>query len=145
MTKTIYLFALSIFLFLGCRKSDNKSDSESEPSGLRMEIKGISGWGDGVNISIDQNKTEIKYPKDGLSGTKKDKVYKTSEATLKQLSNYVNTYKLMDAKINECARCADGLDYVITIKSEGRENTVTIAAYRTDGRYTDLLDFINKM
>lgn len=143
MTKTIYLFALSIFLFLGCKKSDDKVNPED--SGLKMEIKGISGWGDGVNISIDQNKTEIKYPKDGLSGAKKDKVYKTSEATLKQLSSYINTYKLMDVKINECARCADGLDYVITIKSEGRENTVTIAAYRTDGRYTDLLDFINKM
>lgn len=128
---------------MGCKKSDDKVNPED--SGLKMEIKGISGWGDGVNISIDQNKTEIKYPKDGLSGSKKDKVYKTSEATLKQLSSYINTYKLMDVKINECARCADGLDYVITIKSEGRENTVTIAAYRTDGRYTDLLDFINKM
>lgn len=51
----------------------------------------------------------------------------------------------MDAKINECARCVDGLDYIITIKSEGRENTITIAAYRTDGKYADLLDFINKM
>ncbi|PUV22692.1 hypothetical protein [Sphingobacterium athyrii] len=143
MKKTIYLFVLSIFLLLGCKKSDNKIDPED--SGLRIEIKGISGWGNGVNISIDQSKTEIKYPKDGLSETKKDKVYKTSEATLKQLSSYINTYKLMDAKIEECARCADGLDYVITIKSEGRENTVTIAAHRTDGKYTDLLDFINKM
>ena len=140
MKKTIYLFVLSIFLLLGCKKSDNKIDPE-----LRIEIKGISGWGNGVNISIDQSKTEIKYPKDGLSAAKKDKVYKTSEATLKQLSSYINTYKLMDAKINECARCVDGLDYVITIKSEGRENTVTIAAQRTDGKYADLLDFINKM
>lgn len=143
MKKVIYLFVLSIFLLLGCKKSDNKIDPED--SGLRIEIKGISGWGNGVNISIDQSKTEIKYPKDGLSETKKDKVYKTSEATFKQLSSYINTYKLMDAKINECARCADGLDYVITIKSEGRENTVTIAAHRIDGKYTDLLDFINKL
>ncbi|WP_104385565.1 hypothetical protein [Sphingobacterium sp. HMA12] len=143
MKKTIYLFVLSIFLLLGCKKSDNKIDPED--SGLRIEIKGISGWGNGMNISIDQSKTEIKYPKDGLSETKKDKIYKTSEATLKQLSSYINTYKLMDAKINECARCVDGMDYVITIKSEGRENTVTIAAHRTDGKYGDLLDFINKM
>jgi len=141
--KTIYLFVLSIFLLLGCKKSDNKIDPED--SGLRIEIKGISGWGNGVNISIDQSKTEIKYPKDGLSETKKDKVYKTSETTLKQLSSYINTYKLMDAKINECARCADGLDYIITIKSEGRANTVTIAANRTDGKYADLLDFIDEL
>ena len=143
MKKTIYLFVLSVFLLLSCKKSDNKIDPED--SGLRIEIKGVSGWGAGVNISIDQSKTEIKYPKDGLSETKKDKVYKTSEATLKQLSSYINTYKLMDAKINECARCVDGLDYIITIKSEGKENTITIAAYRTDGKYSDLLDFINKM
>jgi len=34
---------------------------------------------------------------------------------------------------------------VITIKYEGRENTVTIAANRTDGKYADLLDFIDKL
>jgi hypothetical protein len=51
----------------------------------------------------------------------------------------------MEAKIQECARCADGTDYVITIKSSGKENTVTIAAYRTDGKYADVLDFINKL
>lgn len=143
MKKTIYLLVLSISLFFGCKKSDDKTDVE--PDGLRIEIKGISGWGDIVDIVIDKDKTEIKYPKSSVSEAKKDKTYKTSEATLKQLSNYIDTYKLMDAKIEECARCVDGLDYVITIKSEGRENTVTIAAHRTDGKYADLLDFIDKL
>jgi len=41
MKKTIYLFVLSIFLLLSCKKSDNKIDPED--SGLRIEIKGISG------------------------------------------------------------------------------------------------------
>ncbi|MGE8378298.1 MAG: hypothetical protein ACN6PN_08110 [Sphingobacterium sp.] len=143
MKKTIYLFVLSIVLFVGCKKSDDKSDTE--PDGLKIEIKGISGWGDVVNVIIDKNKTEIKYPKSLVPEAKRDKVYKTSEATLKQLSTYIDTYKLMDAKIQECARCADGTDYVITIKYEGRENTVTIAANRTDGKYADLLDFIDKL
>ncbi|MCS4228969.1 hypothetical protein [Sphingobacterium sp. BIGb0165] len=143
MKKTIYLFVLSIFLFLGCKKSDDKSDIE--PDGLKIEIKGISGWGDVVNVIIDKNKTEIRYPKSLVPEAKADKTYKTSETTLKQLSAYIDTYKLMDAKIQECARCVDGTDYVITIKYEGRENTVTIAAHRTDGKYADLLDFIDKL
>ncbi|GAA4167423.1 hypothetical protein [Sphingobacterium ginsenosidimutans] len=145
MKKTIYLFVLSILLFLGCKKSDNKIDSEPEISGLQIEIKAVSGWGDEMNISIDQNKTEIKYPKGSLPETKKDKAYKTSDATFKRLSSYIDTYKLMDVKIEECARCADGTDYVIKIKLDGRENTVTIAAHRTDGKYADLLDFIDKL
>lgn len=94
---------------------------------------------------IDKDKTEIKYPKSSVPEAKKDKAYKTSEATLKQLSDYIDTYKLMDAKIEECARCVDGTDYVMKIKSNGRENKVTIAAHRTDGKYADLLDFIDKL
>ncbi|WP_394677671.1 hypothetical protein [uncultured Sphingobacterium sp.] len=147
MKRTIYLVVLSVtLLFVACKKSDDKTDSETK--GLHVEIKGISGWwGEFVNISVDQNKTEVKYAP-GTTGnpqTVKDKSYKTSEDTFRKLSSYVETYNLMEAKIQECARCADGTDYVITIKSSGKENTVTIAAYRTDGKYADVLDFINKL
>jgi hypothetical protein len=146
MKRTIYLVVLSVtLLFVACKKSEDKTDSETK--GLHVEIKGISGWGEFVNISVDQNKTEVKYAT-GTTGnpqTVKDKSYKTSEDTFRKLTSYVETYNLMEAKIQECARCADGTDYVITIKSNGKENTVTIAAYRTDGKYTDVLDFINKL
>lgn len=145
MTKTIYMVALSLFLFLGCKKSDNKIDSEPESLGLQIEIKAVSGWSDEMNINIDQHKTEIKYPKGSLPETKKDKAYQTSEATIKQLSNYIDKYKLMEVKIQECARCTDGIDYIIKIRYEGRENIVTIAAHRTDGKYADLLGFIEKI
>lgn len=37
MKKTIYLFVLSAFLLLCCKKSDNKIDPE-----LKIEIKGVS-------------------------------------------------------------------------------------------------------
>ncbi|MDF2518294.1 MAG: hypothetical protein K0R59_3590 [Sphingobacterium sp.] len=143
MKKAIYLFVLSIFLFLGCKKSDDKTDPEL--AGPQVEIKGVSGWGDVVNIIIDKNKTEIRYPKSIVPEAPKDKVYKTSDVTFEQLSNYIDAYKLMDAKIEECARCVDGTDYVITLKYKGRENTITIAAHRTDGKYADLLKLIGTL
>ncbi|KKO92720.1 hypothetical protein AAW12_03235 [Sphingobacterium sp. Ag1] len=145
MKKAIFLVVIGVLLLFGCKKSDDTNDSPS--SGLKVEIKGISGWGNFVNISIDQNKTEVKYSKlpSGAPQDSKDKSYKTSEDTFRKLSSYVETYNLMEAKIQECASCADGTDYVITIKSSGKENTVTIAAYRTDGKYADVLDFIGKL
>ena len=145
MKKTIYLVIVSVFLLFGCKKNDERT--ALEPTGFRIEIKGISGWGDVVNISIDQNKTEVKHPAGigSLPQTEKDKSYKTSPDTFKKISSYGESYSLMNAKIQEWARCADGTDYVITMWSEGRENTVTIAAHRTDGKYTDLLDFIGKL
>lgn len=145
--KLIYLFTVSIFLFMGCKKSDDTNASQSEPAELKLEIKGISGWGNFVNISIDQNKTDVKYliGGDGVNPDLKNKSYKTSENTLKQFLNFIKMYHLMDAKIEECASCADGTDYVIKINYEGKENTVTIAAHRTDGKYADLLNFINQM
>ncbi|ULT26585.1 hypothetical protein KUH03_06955 [Sphingobacterium sp. E70] len=74
MKKPIYLFVLSIVLFFGCKKSDDKPDTE--PDGLKIEIKGISGWGDIVNVIIDKNKTEIKYPKSLVPEAKKIKFTK---------------------------------------------------------------------
>lgn len=136
---------MGAFLLFGCKKSNDINDPST--SGLKVEIKGISGWGEFVNITVDQNKTEVKYPA-GTTGnpqTVKDKSYKTSEDTFRKLSSYVETYDLMNAKIDECARCVDGADYVITVKSEGKKNTVTIAGQRTDGKYTDVLDFISKL
>jgi hypothetical protein len=136
---------MSVFLLFGCKKSNNTNDSST--SGLKVEIKGISGWGEFVNITVDQNKTEVKYPA-GTTGnpqTVKDKSYKTSEDIFRKLSSYVETYDLMNAKIEECARCLDGADYVITIKSGGKINTVTIAEQRTDSKYADVLDFIKKL
>ncbi|WP_286767254.1 MULTISPECIES: hypothetical protein [Sphingobacterium] len=146
MKRTIYLLVLSVtLLFVACKKSDDKIDSETK--GLHVEIKGISGWGEFVNISVDQNKTEVKYAAEttGNPQTVKDKSYKTSEDTFRKLSSYVDKYNLMNAKIEECARCVDGADYVITIKSGDKKNTVTIAGQRTDGKYADVLDFINKL
>ncbi|WP_313266572.1 hypothetical protein [Sphingobacterium sp.] len=146
MKRTIYLVVLSItLLFVACKKSDDKSDSEAK--GLQVEIKGISGWGEFVNIRVDQNKTEVKYPAKpaDITQTLKDKSYKTSEDTFRKLSSYVETYDLMNAKIDECARCVDGADYVITISSGDKKNTVTIAGQRTDGKYADVLDFISKL
>ncbi|MDR0265961.1 MAG: hypothetical protein LBJ04_22300 [Sphingobacterium sp.] len=145
MKKTICLVLMSVFLLFGCKKSNNTNDSST--SGLKVEIKGISGWGEFVNITVDQNKTEVKYPA-GTTGnpqTVKDKSYKTSEDIFRKLSSYVETYDLMNAKIEECARCLDGADYVITIKSGGKINTVTIAEQRTDSKYADVLDFIKKL
>ncbi|WP_286752894.1 MULTISPECIES: hypothetical protein [Sphingobacterium] len=145
MKRTIYLVLMGAFLLFGCKKSNDINDPST--SGLKVEIKGISGWGEFVNITVDQNKTEVKYPA-GTTGnpqTVKDKSYKTSEDTFRKLSSYVETYDLMNAKIDECARCVDGADYVITVKSEGKKNTVTIAGQRTDGKYTDVLDFISKL
>jgi hypothetical protein len=146
MKRAIYLVVLNIILlFVACKKSDDKTDSDTQ--GLKVEIKGISGWGEFVNISVDQNKTEVKYPA-GTTGnpqTVKDKSYKTSEDTFRKLSSYVETYDLMNAKIEECARCVDGADYVITISSRGKKNTVTIAGQRTDGKYAELVDFISKL
>ncbi|WP_333865460.1 hypothetical protein [Sphingobacterium sp.] len=145
MKRTIYLALISVFLLFGCKKSNDTSDAST--SGLKVEIKGISGWGEFVNISVDQNKTEVKYPA-GTTGspqTVKDKSYKTSEDTFRKLSSYVETYDLMNAKIEECARCVDGADYVITMKSGNKKNTVTIAGQRTDGKYADVLDFIKKL
>ncbi|HBI90084.1 MULTISPECIES: hypothetical protein [Sphingobacterium] len=145
MKRTIYLVLMGAFLLFGCKKSNDINDPST--SGLKVEIKGISGWGEFVNITVDQNKTEVKYPA-GTTGnpqTVKDKSYKTSEDTFRKLSSYVETYDLMNTKIDECARCVDGADYVITVKSEGKKNTVTIAGQRTDGKYTDVLDFISKL
>ncbi|WP_312338842.1 hypothetical protein [Sphingobacterium sp.] len=145
MKKTICLVLMSVFLLFGCKKSNDTNDSST--SGLKVEIKGISGWGEFVNITVDQNKTEVKYPA-GTTGnpqTVKDKSYKTSEDIFGKLSSYVETYDLMNAKIEECARCLDGADYVITIKSGGKINTVTIAEQRTDSKYADVLDFIKKL
>ena len=136
---------MGIFLFFGCKKSNDTNHPST--SGLKVEIKGISGWGEFVNISVDQNKTEVKYPA-GTTGnpqTVKDKSYKTSEDIFRKLSSYVETYDLMNAKIDECARCVDGADYVITISSGDKKNTVTIAGQRTDGKYADVLDFISKL
>lgn len=136
---------MGAFLLFGCKKSNDINDPST--SGLKVEIKGISGWGEFVNITVDQNKTEVKYPA-GTTGnpqTVKDKSYKTSEDTFRKLSSYVETYDLMNAKIDECARCVDGADYVITVKSEGKKNTVTIAGQRTDGKYADVLDLISKL
>ena len=136
---------MGAFLLFGCKKSNDINDPST--SGLKVEIKGISGWGEFVNITVDQNKTEVKYPA-GTTGnpqTVKDKSYKTSEDTFRKLSSYVDKYNLMNAKIEECARCVDGADYVITIKSGDKKNTVTIAGQRTDGKYADVLDFINKL
>jgi len=146
MTKTICFFVLSIVLCFACKKSNN-IEVGPESSGLKVKIKAISGWGEFANITIDQDKTEIKYVNtaDNLPQVPKDKAYKTSEATMKQLLNYIETYKLMDTKIDECARCADGMDYIISIQCESRKNTVTIAAQRSDGKYSDLLDLINKL
>ncbi len=145
MKRTIYLVLMGAFLLFGCKKSNDINDPST--SGLKVEIKGISGWGEFVNITVDQNKTEVKYPA-GTTGnpqTVKDKSYKTSEDTFRKLSSYVDKYNLMNAKIEECARCVDGADYVITIKSGDKKNTVTIAGQRTDGKYADVLDFINKL
>jgi len=145
MKRTIYLVLMGAFLLFGCKKSNDINDPST--SGLKVEIKGISGWGEFVNISVDQNKTEVKYPA-GTTGnpqTVKDKSYKTSEDIFRKLSSYVETYDLMNAKIDECARCVDGADYVITISSGGKKNTVTIAGQRTDGKYADVLDFISKL
>ena len=145
MKRTIYLVLMGAFLLFGCKKSNDINDPST--SWLKVEIKGISGWGEFVNITVDQNKTEVKYPA-GTTGnpqTVKDKSYKTSEDTFRKLSSYVETYDLMNTKIDECARCVDGADYVITVKSEGKKNTVTIAGQRTDGKYTDVLDFISKL
>lgn len=145
MKRTIYLVLMGAFLLFGCKKSNDINDPST--SGLKVEIKGISGWGEFVNITVDQNKTEVKYPA-GTTGnpqTVKDKSYKTSEDTFRKLSSYVETYDLMNAKIDECARCVDGADYVITVKSEGKKNTVTIAGQRTDGKYADVLDLISKL
>ncbi len=146
MKRTIYLVVLGItLLFVACKKSDNKVDSETE--GLKVEIKGISGWGEFVSISVDQNKTVVKYPVEtnGSPQTARDKSYRTSEETFRKLSSYVETYNLLEAKIQECARCVDGMDYVITVRSGSVENTVTIAVNRTDGKYADVLDFISKL
>jgi len=145
MKKAIYLVLMSVFLLFGCKKSNDTNDPST--SGLKVEIKGISGWGEFVNISVDQNKTEVKYAAvtSGSPQTAKDKSYKTSEETFRKLSSYVETYNLMDAKIQECARCTDGMDYVITIKSKGKENTVTLAAHRNDGKYADVLSFISNL
>ena len=136
---------MGVFLLFGCKKSNDINDPST--SGLQVEIKGISGWGEFVNISVDQNKTEVKYPA-GTTGnpqTVKDKSYKTSEDIFRKLSSYVETYDLMNAKIDECARCVDGADYVITVRSGSKKNTVTIAGQRTDGKYADVLDFISKL
>lgn len=145
MKNTVYLILMGILLLLGCKKSENKTDSES--TGLKVEIKGISGWGEFVNISVDQNKTAVKYPAgtNGSPQTARDKSYRTSEETFRKLSSYVETYNLLEAKIQECARCVDGMDYVITVRSGSVENTVTIAVNRTDGKYADVLDFISKL
>lgn len=146
MKRTIYLVVLSIILlFVACKKSDDKTDSETKS--LQVEIKGISGWGEFVNIRVDQNKTEVKYPAatTGSPQTARDKSYKTSEDNFRKLSSYIEAYNLMDAKIEECARCLDGADYVIRINDGRKENTVTIARQRTDSKYADLVDFISKL
>ena len=145
MKNAIYLVLMGILLLLGCKKSDNTTDSET--TGLKVEIKGISGWGEFVNISVDQINTAVKYPAEtnGSPQTARDKSYRTSEETFRKLSSYVETYELLDAKIQECARCVDGMDYVITVRSGSVENTVTIAVNRTDGKYADVLDFISKL
>ncbi|OJZ09758.1 hypothetical protein [Sphingobacterium sp. 40-24] len=75
MKKAIFLVVIGVLLLFGCKKSDDTNDSPS--SGLKVEIKGISGWGNFVNISIDQNKTEVKYSKlpSGAPQDSKDKRY----------------------------------------------------------------------
>ena len=145
MKKEIYLVLMSVFLLFGCKKSDDSTDPSA--AGLKVEIKGISGGGEFVNISVDQDKTEVKYAAvtSGSPQTAKDKSYKTSEETFRKLSSYVEAYNLMNAKIEECARCTDGTDYVIKVISKEKENTVTLAAHRNDGKYADVLDFISKL
>ncbi|WON94881.1 MULTISPECIES: hypothetical protein [unclassified Sphingobacterium] len=145
MKKEIYLVLMSVFLLFGCKKSDDSTDRSA--AGLKVEIKGISGGGEFVNISVDQDKTEVKYAvgTTGSPQTVKDKSYKTSAETFRKLSSYVEAYNLMNAKIEECARCTDGTDYVIKVISKEKENTVTLAAHRNDGKYADVLDFISKL
>jgi len=46
MKRTIYLVLMGVFLLFGCKKSNDINDPST--SGLQVEIKGISGWGEFV-------------------------------------------------------------------------------------------------
>ncbi|UIR56561.1 hypothetical protein LZQ00_01765 [Sphingobacterium sp. SRCM116780] len=145
MIKRVYIVATCIIalLFTSCKKSNVNATSLD---GLQVEAEAISGWcGSSFKVTVNKEKTEKQSLKSNCQPDVDNhtKSYKTNADLFKKLNDFILSKALLDTNIQECARCLDGEDYLITIKNNDQINKLSIA--NKEGEYKAFLDLIKQL
>lgn len=111
--KTVFCFLLIVCAFLSaCSKKEVMKPSE----GLEVKIVVASGWcGYVKTIVLNKNQTSKDLRGNTCQRSSVNTVAATDEKAFQKLNTYLLKLNLFDRKIQECSRCSDGVDYMLTI------------------------------
>lgn len=137
------LWSLLLLLLLSCSKDENAIPADR----LQVEISVVGGMcGSGKRVVIDKKQTQKFVQDGGCNGRLSISETATDRSTFEQLNRHLKKLDLFSRKIDECARCADGVDYLVNI-TNGGDTTIqhSISFQNDDKDVRKFLDFIDKL
>lgn len=140
--KIIVLLTVFGVLTLSC----NKDEWARNPSGLEANIVLVGGGCGAIKvIEIDQNITRRSVPQNSCVPQQAEVEQQTDDAVFQKLSRFVQTLNLQSNPIEDCWRCADGSDYIITLRN-GSSTIAHSIATNTDVRARqEFIEFLNSL
>jgi len=106
-----------VFILNACSKETFTAPAE----GLEVKIVVSSGGCGNVKvIVINKNQTSRDLRGNVCDHSRGNSTAKTDEATFNRLNDYLHELELYDRVYRDCARCLDGVDYVLTINDGTR-------------------------
>ncbi|MCL7988393.1 hypothetical protein M8998_10625 [Sphingobacterium sp. lm-10] len=143
MTKNpLILLVLCSILILSCSKGDWLRD----PEGLEAEIVLIGGSCGGVKVvKIDRRFTRKSVPQNSCVPQQAETRRETDAAVFKELTRFVEILDLHRNPIEECWRCVDGADYMITLRNGSNRIEHTIALNTDNKGRQEFITFLNSL
>jgi len=127
----LLLGALAFSLFFSCSENNNKS----EPFTLNVTVMG-GGCGYSKEITVTDDKTKVVTLVGNCGGTDSTALYDTDKDKLALIKNKLNEVQFTELNLDECFRCADGIDYKMTLNQGGKTYVNTIARRMSDVELT---------
>lgn len=107
-----YFFLFVAVILSSCSKDPIMETAE----GLEVKIVVASGGcGQVKTVVINQSQTSRDFSGNTCRRTGLNSIRTTDEQTFQTLTNYLTTLNLFEREIQECARCLDGIDYLLEI------------------------------
>ncbi|GEM_PF-2456000 len=105
------------FVFIGLVFSACSKDAVMEPAeGLEVKLVVASGWcGTEKTIVMNSKQTRRDLRGNTCNKSSVNTVKQTDQVRFNRLGRYLEELDLFDREYQECTRCRDGVDYILTI------------------------------
>ncbi len=137
----IILFSC-VILLLSC----SKDEWISNPEGLEVEISKVSGWCGTIKIiKINKDRTSKSVPQSSCMTLQAEKVQQTDDVVFEKLNSFVENLDLQKTPIQECWRCADGVDYILKLRDGSNSIEHSISLNTDDKVRRQFIEFLESL